>query len=327
MAPQVRRRDERAIGDPVNAHVTLGALGESGCVICGGRVITSDSGAAAPPTFFRCADCGHAFKVVPADTSIVDLNTQVVTREQSTSAKWVLERLPQGISGSKSIDVLDVGCWDGSVLAGLPAAWRRMGIEPQPTAAERARMAGLDVATTTLEDLDTQKRAYDLILMLDVLEHLADPMNALAKANYLLRPGGTFAALTGDANSLAARQFGKNWYYVHYPDHVSFFTHRSLRDALTRADFVRVQVEHTAHPMSSHLVDVLRVVRRMGSAARNPRGEGTTGLPIGPNLPTLSRLVRGRDHLWAVAVKRNQSIEPDSLNGPKSPTVPPARRD
>jgi len=92
--------------------------------------------------------------------------------------------------------ILDVGCGTGLMLELLDRRHRLVGtdllLEGLSLAATRNPDALLVRADAT--DLPFQENAFDLILLLDVLEHLDDTL-ALREARRVLRPGG-LAAIT-----------------------------------------------------------------------------------------------------------------------------------
>ena len=80
--------------------------------------------------------------------------------------------IPQGAR------VLDIGCGTGSLTIaatkGLGADI--LGIEPDPQRAELARSRGLDVVCGNVDrDLLRERGPFDVIILADVLEHLAEP--------------------------------------------------------------------------------------------------------------------------------------------------------
>jgi 2-polyprenyl-3-methyl-5-hydroxy-6-metoxy-1,4-benzoquinol methylase len=94
---------------------------------------------------------------------------------------------------------LELGCGEGATLARLKqqglVRWAA-GIEIEPAAAERAR-AHLDrVISGNVESLDdaTIPTDLDLILCLDVLEHLVDPWRVVHRLASRLRSGGAIVA-------------------------------------------------------------------------------------------------------------------------------------
>ncbi len=92
-------------------------------------------------------------------------------------------------------DVLDIGCADGSMAEALGAmACRVWGIERDGDAAERARQVCEDVVVGDLEEIELRgafhSRKFSAVLMLDVLEHLADPGRLLGEVVHVLAPDG-----------------------------------------------------------------------------------------------------------------------------------------
>lgn len=87
--------------------------------------------------------------------------------------------------------ILDVGCGDGLFFDQLSHFGEVQGIEP---AEELVTPSGPHRAHIHIGPFDETYRPgeqFSLILMLDVLEHLADPAAALRHAWNLLEPGGT----------------------------------------------------------------------------------------------------------------------------------------
>jgi SAM-dependent methyltransferase len=91
--------------------------------------------------------------------------------------------------------VLEVGCGQGGTLAWLKdqgLAARTTGIElDAPSAAVARRQVDHVIegdAGTALDNLPAA--SVDLVLCLDVLEHLVDPWRAMARLTRALRPGG-----------------------------------------------------------------------------------------------------------------------------------------
>lgn len=91
--------------------------------------------------------------------------------------------------------VLDLGVADGSVAAALRRMGCRVwGVDVDPDAAEQARSVCEEVVVADLDRLDLAERfagqRFDVVLMLDVLEHLADPAAVLRRVSAVLAPGG-----------------------------------------------------------------------------------------------------------------------------------------
>src|SRR5262245_30237003 len=82
-------------------------------------------------------------------------------------------------------DVLDLGSWDGLLLATLRdhAGCRGVGVERNPEAAARARARGFDVVEADLDNEGWPERLggrhFDVVVLADVLEHVLHPLAVL----------------------------------------------------------------------------------------------------------------------------------------------------
>jgi len=88
--------------------------------------------------------------------------------------------------------LLEIGCAYGFLLDYLARrGWDVQGIEISPLSSAYARdELGLHVHTGSLESADLEEHSFDVILLLDVLEHLHRPFDTLRHISRLLSPGG-----------------------------------------------------------------------------------------------------------------------------------------
>ena len=100
--------------------------------------------------------------------------------------------LPEGSIGR----ALEIGCGAGDTLAALKrdgkVGWAA-GVELSEGAANLARTKLDQVWTGNVETVDfsTMDQPVDLLLCLDVLEHLVDPWTTLSEVAKTVKPGGT----------------------------------------------------------------------------------------------------------------------------------------
>jgi SAM-dependent methyltransferase len=90
-------------------------------------------------------------------------------------------------------EILEVGCGTGATLRDLSACFPGAtvrGVEPCPAALQLAAAAGSQVMAGSFEHIPVATGAIDLLLALDVLEHLDDDRAGLLEAARVLRPGG-----------------------------------------------------------------------------------------------------------------------------------------
>ena len=117
----------------------------------------------------------------------------------------------------EGLQLLDIGCGGGLLsepMARLGAAVVGADAAPRniPVAQVHAEQAGLsiDYRHTTAEDLAAAGARFDVVLNMEVVEHVADPLAYLTACHDLLKPGGLMVCSTinRNAKSWAMAVFG-----------------------------------------------------------------------------------------------------------------------
>ena len=97
---------------------------------------------------------------------------------------------------------LDVGCGSGNSYASelVRRAGSYMGVDISAHAVEAAQGAGLDAQVVPdAADLPFDDESFDLVVCVEVLEHLFAPHEAVAAIHRVLRPGGRLVASAPNA--------------------------------------------------------------------------------------------------------------------------------
>lgn len=123
---------------------------------------------------------------------------------------------------SDIVSVLDVGCFDGRFLDQLGSGYHRAGIEVHPLAAEHAAAKGIEIVGHDFSDLDTLHPAFDVVVALDVIEHVGNPQAFLASLVRVARPGGMIVVSTGNTAAMSWRLMGGMYWYCSIAEHISF---------------------------------------------------------------------------------------------------------
>lgn len=143
-------------------------------------------------------------------------------------------------AAGKKGTLLDVGAATGFfVRLAHQEGFSAQGIEISEHAAALGRKNGLHVETGTLSNVTG---VFDVITMLDVIEHVPDPRAEINRAYALLNSGGILILNTPDAGSLFARVLGKRWHLIVPPEHLYYFNRRNLSRLLEEEGFEVEQV-------------------------------------------------------------------------------------
>ena len=134
----------------------------------------------------------------------------------------------KGLSLPKRGKALEVGCAAGFITAYLNRiGWEATGIDTEPQIvkiAQKAQGHKILLGDFIKHPFDTK---FDLIVMFDLLEHIADPILALKRAKKLLNPQGKIIILTPNIDSLNHRLLKRLW-SAYYPEHIFLYSPRSL---------------------------------------------------------------------------------------------------
>lgn len=103
---------------------------------------------------------------------------------------YVTGRVARLLDGVADARILDIGCGDAVLFPFLSAFGHVEGIEPDPLVVTPDGPWRHHIHLRPFDDTFVPEQPYDLILMLDVVEHLDDPAAALRLAGRLLKPSG-----------------------------------------------------------------------------------------------------------------------------------------
>lgn len=129
--------------------------------------------------------------------------------------------------------ILDVGCGSGTALDWYKSrGWKTHGLDISRRAIELCRARGHEGYCCEIENLPG-KHLFDAIRASHVLEHLPNPITAMAAFSRLLKPGGFCLIMVPNHGSALARLFGRWYWQIDAPRH---FFHFKLDDLRRLAD-------------------------------------------------------------------------------------------
>lgn len=184
--------------------------------------------------------------------------------------------------------ILDVGPNVGTcLLLATERGWSAAGVEINAEAARYCReQRGLDVRTGVLDADSYAEESFDVVLMTDVIEHLRDPLAALALVRRLLKPGGLVLVTTPDVGGWAGRLL-----QIKPLEHLYYFTAATMAASLEKAGLrvLRVGSFDRHHNLTAmvHTTTFGRLFQRLAPVlhlAHRLRGDIVVRLPLRENL-------------------------------------------
>ena len=196
----------------------------------------------------------------------------VLRREFARTVAFIRRYRPAG-------RLLEIGCAYGFFLQEARQYYEVQGLELAQDAVAFCRDRGLSVQAGAADEAGfAELGRFDVIVLLDVIEHLADPLQTLALCRKHLESGGVIVITTGDFASLHARLAGRNWRLMTPPQHLWYFTPTSIA-RLSASTGLRM--ERCEHPWKLVPISLIsfQVARMLGARAKGPAGS-RVGLPV-----------------------------------------------
>lgn len=201
--------------------------------------------------FHRCTGCGIVMRrPMPTLEELDEVYTRLYQRAQiesgttdQESGAYALQQYARHLGeryGATVRRVLDYGSGSGE----LPLLLRRHGlrcdgVESSESARDWCREnRGIELLPSLA---GVSSAEYDLVCMIEVIEHLVRPLDDLAQVMRVLHPGGSLFLTTPNRRGLRARIERGHWREAAKRFHVLLFDEESLGSLLVAGGFTRVR--------------------------------------------------------------------------------------
>lgn len=143
-------------------------------------------------------------------------------------------------------NLIDVGCGNGYFLqTAKKRGWNVFGVEATKEAVTKCEEKGIQMHLGELETGSFPGVTFDVVASFEVLEHMSDPKSEVEKFFSILRAGGAVYATTPNFNSLSRHLLKSRWNVVTYPEHLSYFSRRSIKRLFASFGFVSAHLQTT----------------------------------------------------------------------------------
>lgn len=207
----------------------------------------------------RCKSCTHVFaNPRPTQSFISFLYSEVEDPLYQAEAEGREKNFGRILSCLDKLQpengtLFDVGAATGILLnLAQQRGWKPDGIESSSWAVQVAsQQYGLDLLQGDFETVAVPAENYAAVSMVDFIEHISHPLEAIEKAHEILIPEGILCLVTPDIKSAAAKISGQKWWHFR-PGHLGYFTKKSLMTLVERAGFQIVKERKYSWTFSAH---------------------------------------------------------------------------
>ena len=178
---------------------------------------------------------------------------------QTSASIAMIKPLLETYGTKQGLSILDVGCGYGSHLnIAAELGWKCFGVELSDYARKiaQSRLEGRAYIVESAADLIPHE--FDVVLMLDVIEHFPDPYPLFFSLFSIgaITPKTRVIISTPNAGSSEAEKNPKTWVYRHPPSHLVYFHAETLRFFLQKLRFTNIDV-HGIYPLIPEETKVL----------------------------------------------------------------------
>jgi 2-polyprenyl-3-methyl-5-hydroxy-6-metoxy-1,4-benzoquinol methylase len=142
--------------------------------------------------------------------------------------------------------VLDIGCGDGEFLSIFKdIGCEVFGTEYDPLIEEKCRKRGITMLSGgVMPSLSGGENAekFDLVIFTEVIEHINNPLDVVDNISLLLKKDGFLFITTPNFASLERKLLGAEWGMIVYPEHISYYSPKTLDLALRKCGYERVSL-------------------------------------------------------------------------------------
>jgi len=149
--------------------------------------------------------------------------------------------------------LLDVGCATGILLElARLRGWDVFGVDISEYATNIAReYYCLDVFTGELAAAAYPDGHFDVVVMDDLIEHVADPTALIRESHRILKQGGLLTLNTPNRAGLWHLFMGRRWFHYRQMEHAFFFSPAAMSELLARQGFEVLEIHS-----SSKIIDL-----------------------------------------------------------------------
>lgn len=212
-----------------SANTRLIRHGNSGDNLTAERFRITDADYGITADLYQCDDCRFRFcptvdNVTAYYREMEDAAYEATRRERALQTRDILALAGKYKNGGR---LLDVGAGSGILVEQAKNfSFDPVGIEPSRSLSKTAQALDLPVMTGVLPQASFAN-AFDVVTLIDVIEHVESPRTLLEEAGKCMAPSAICIIVTPDVGSLAARLMGYRWWHYRLA-HIGYFDRQSL---------------------------------------------------------------------------------------------------
>ena len=189
----------------------------------------------------KCGSCGFVFcKPIPTQKELNAVYEGYGRNDYlSDLTIQAYERVLDSLEPyRKTNKLIDVGCGIGYFIeVAKRRGWEVYGTEFTEEAVKICEGKGAKMELGVLDPSKYEPESFDVVCSFEVIEHINNPREELSSFNKLLRKGGVVYCTTPNFNAVERYQLGVDWNVLGYPEHLSYYTPKTLKRVFKETGF------------------------------------------------------------------------------------------
>lgn len=194
----------------------------------------------------QCASCDIVFsRAIPTTEDLDNYYKDYGTNNYLSplTIKRYNELLDQFEPFRKTNKILDIGCGIGYfLLEAKKRGWEVYGTELSTESADICVQKGINMENGVLKAENYENEMFDIITSFEVIEHINNPIPELQNCYRILRKGGLAYVTTPNFNSLLRYRLKAAYNIITYPEHLTYYTPKTLKTVFELSGFKRMKV-------------------------------------------------------------------------------------
>ena len=197
----------------------------------------------------KCKHCSFVFsKKQPTYQELIDEYAKYSRSNQISeiTLKRYYSLLDKFENYRKKNNIIDIGAGDGFFAEQAKLKnWNSYATEFDDKSVALCKEKGVEVYKGKLDVNNYEKDFFDVIFSSEVLEHINNPVEEIKGFHTILRPGGLVYLTTPNLNSISHKILKNKWNIFHYPEHLSYYTPRTIEKLFKANGFKKLRIETT----------------------------------------------------------------------------------
>ena len=223
----------------------------SSCLIC-----SSDRIQAIPvyesTGLVKCHNCSFVFsKWIPEKKTLDEYysNGYELTNYFSPITEKRYNELLDGFEKFRQTNrILDIGAGCGFFMeTAKKRGWEVIGTELSKNSIAACKNLNNKLLFGELEDLQFPSNHFDVIVKLEMLEHINNPVPLVSEIHRILRKGGITYLTTPNFNALHRYRLKEKYDVISYPNHLCYYTKKTIKRLFKSNGFIPVKVVTTGY--------------------------------------------------------------------------------